>query len=220
MDKLEQLLSLAQKRKVARWPGYHCIGDNDYAHGAYECDFVSPYTKSAGNVDSKLFVLLQDRSSDKALRGKVDKETVNLGLTWNLPTNRRLRELLQTHFSVELGDVYATNLFPFIKSGGISSSVPMRDFVRAAKEFALPQISIIRPNLVICLGLNTFKAIRIAYNQKPAYSIEEAIASPFTFDMSHIWCQAHTGGRGQSKRGREQVERDWRKMKLDLPPDA
>ena len=45
MKKHKQLLELAQKRQRSRWNGYKCIGD--YHGGIYECDYVSPYTKSA-----------------------------------------------------------------------------------------------------------------------------------------------------------------------------
>jgi uracil-DNA glycosylase len=119
-----------------------------------------------------------------------------------------------------LGDVYATNLFPFIKKGSISSSIPMRDLVRAAQEFALPQIRIVQPKFVVCLGLNTFNAIRIVCGHAPAQRMNEAIASPFTLEKSRIWCQAHTGARGQNNRGRERAGEDWRKMKIDISPGA
>lgn len=214
MDKKDLLLALAQKRKATSWPEYCRIGD--YHDGVYECDFVSPYTKSAGNVDAEILVLLQDWSSDESLRGPLDSDSVRYGLTRTFPTNKRLSELLQSCFGVGLKDVYATNLFPFVKGGGISSSIPMSDLVRAAREFALPQIRIVRPKLVVCLGLNTFNAIRVASSHAPAHRMDEAVASPFTIDKARIWCQAHTGTRGQSNRGRERVAQDWRKMKFDF----
>ena len=91
-NKRNELLILAQQRKEARWPGYNCI--SDYNDGAYECDFVSPYTQSSNNVDSGIFILLQDWSSDKSLSGPLDDDVKKYGLTPGLPTNRRLRELL------------------------------------------------------------------------------------------------------------------------------
>lgn len=217
-DKQDRLLALAQKRKTTIWPGYSRIGD--YHDGAYECDFVSPYTKSAGNVDAEIFVLLQDWSSDESLSGSLDSDCVRYGLTRTFPTNKRLVELLRHHFGVELEVVYATNLFPFIKRGGISSSIPMRDLILAAKEFALPQIEIIRPKLVICLGLNTFNAVRIACGHTSARRMDEAITSPFTIAESRIWCQAHTGARGQNNRGRERVAEDWRRMGIEFSRGA
>ena len=218
MEKQDLLLALAQKRKTTSWPGYGHIGD--YHDGAYECDFVSPYTKSAGNVNAEIFILLQDWSSDESLRGSLDSDCVLYGLTRAFPTNKRLVELLRHHFGVELEVVYATNLFPFVKRGGISSSIPMGDLIRAAQEFALPQIHIVRPRLVICLGLNTFNAVRIACGHTSARRMDEAIASPFTLDESRVWCQAHTGARGQNNRGRERVAEDWRKMQIDYSRGA
>lgn len=213
MSKQDLLLELARKRKTTIWPGYCRIGD--FHNGVYECDFVSPYTKSAGNADAEIFILLQDWSSAEALC-KLDSDCVLYGLTPTLPTNRRLVELLWHHFGVKLGDVYATNLFPFIKRGGISSSIPMGDLIRAAQEFALPQIEIVRPTLVVCLGLNTFNAIRIVCEYAPVRRMDEAIASPFTFNESRVWCQAHTGARGQNNRGRARVAEDWSKMSIDF----
>jgi uracil-DNA glycosylase len=193
-----------------------CIGD--YHDGAYECDFVSPYTKSAGNVDAQIFILLQDWSSDESLRGPLDSDCdiLHYGLSRNWPTTKRLVELLETHFDVELEEVFATNLFPFVKSGGTSSKIPMQDLVRAAREFGLPQIRIVRPTLVVCLGLDTFNAVRTASGHTRADRMDEAIASPFTIYDARIWCQAHTGARGQNSRGRERVAEDWREMALSV----
>ncbi len=84
--------------------------------------------------------------------------------------------------------------------------------MRAARESALPQIRIVGPELVICLGLPTFNAIRRACGVKSAKRVEMAIADPFPFEGSRIWCQAHTGGLGRNNREREQVERDWDTM--------
>lgn len=66
MNKHSRLIALASLRQVTRWPGYTSIGD--YDDGAYECAFVSPFTKTGGNVDAEVMVLLQDRSSDDELR--------------------------------------------------------------------------------------------------------------------------------------------------------
>jgi uracil-DNA glycosylase len=96
-------------------------------------------------------------------------------------------------------------------------AIPRRDLVRAAEEFGLPQIQIVRPKLVICLGLPTFNALREVYGQSPVYPLDAAIHSPFSFDGARIWCQAHTGGQGQAMRnaGRTKVPSDWRRMKRD-----
>src|SRR6476620_4066303 len=46
----------------------------------------------------------------------------------------RLIELLMETFGCELGDTYATNLFPFVEKEAASTHITMRDLVRAATE--------------------------------------------------------------------------------------
>ena len=215
MDKATLLQALARKRQHSTWPGYKNIGD--YYKGAYECMHVSPYTKSAGNVDSQILIFLQDWSSDEALKNGFDAETAKLGYTPRLPTNRNLVRLLNTHFGRRLEDVFVTNLFPFIKPSHIGQTIPRGDLVRAAQEFGLPQIQAVQPDLVICLGLSTFNGIREACDESPIYPLATAIQSPFLFGGAQIWCQAHTGGRGQAMRntGTQKVPTDWDRMKSE-----
>lgn len=215
MDKHGQLLELAQKRKRSRWNGYNCIGD--YHGGIYECDYVSPYTKSAHNVDSDIMVILQDSSSDEGISKEPTPEGVKCGYLPSLPTNKNLIRLLNDNFGVGLNDIYATNLFPFIKLGpSLSAPIPRKDLIRAAQEFALPQIRIVSPKLVVCLGGATFNAIRCACGYKDRLKMDSAIESPFKVGRSQIWCQAHTGQLGQNNRNRGGVDRvsaDWKRMK-------
>lgn len=210
------MLALAKLRQATRWPGYTSIAD--YHDGVYECDLVSPYTKTAGNVNAEAMVLLQDWSSDESLSQPLDENARRLGYTPTLPTNRRLEQLLKTTFGLSLSDIYGTNLFPFVKPGGMSRPIPSRDLIRAAREFALPQIAIVSPRLVICLGLVTFDALRRAHGLARAGKMEPAINSPFTVGNSRVWCQAHTGALGQMNRkkgGVDRVSQDWMRMKED-----
>lgn len=69
LDKHAELLKLVEKRRqrdILR--GYARLAD--YADGAFDrnCDFVSPYSKGAHNYDADVMILLQDWSSDAALR--------------------------------------------------------------------------------------------------------------------------------------------------------
>jgi len=212
MDKHRQLFDLAQKRKRTRWAGYRCIGD--YHGGFHECDYVSPYTKGASNVDSDILVILQDWSSHEVLSRPLDSNAIKnseYGHDPSRPTNINLKRLLNDHFGVQLKGVYATNLFPFIKSDSISSHIPQDDLVRAAREFALPQIKILRPKLVVCLGIKTFNAIRHACGYTDWLNLDSAIASAFEFHSSQIWCQAHTSRYPPG--GADRVSSDWKRMK-------
>lgn len=212
-DKHARLLDLARCRRGTRWPLHKCIAD--YHQGRYECDFVSLYTKSASNVDARVMVLLQDWSCDETLSGKLLPEGVTVGHDPHRQTNRRLRVLLRQHLDLELEHVYATNVFPFVKRGGMSAPIPRRDLVRAAQAFGLPQIAIVEPRLAVCLGKAAFDAVAVAAGRRPGRSLEDAIARPFEIGRAQVWCQAHTGQLGTNNRNRGGVDRvtqDWARM--------
>jgi hypothetical protein len=213
MDKETELLTLAKRRQATRWPGYKCIGD--YHAGAYECNFVSPYTKTAGNVHAEIMVMLQDWASDEVLCGPFHEPSANLGHTPSRPTNRNLTKLLNTIFGLTLRDIYGTNLFPFIKLGGMSAPIPKMDLLAAARQFAVPQIRIVNPRLVICLGLVTFNALREASSLSQSQDLNSAIESPFSIGPTRIWCQTHTS-RPSNRGGFDRVIDDWRRMKADI----
>lgn len=212
------LRMLAKERKKTQWVGYGNIGD--YHGGEYECDYVSPYTKTAGNVEAEVFVLLQDWSSDSWLKKPLNKDVQLLGYQPNLLTNKTLARLLQQHFKMSLSDIYATNLFPFVKLGGLGEGIHRKHLVQAAEKFALPQIKIVRPVLVICLGLETFNSMRAVCGFSECKLMSSAIESGFTTpDNVRFLAQAHTGYWGQKNRNKLdgiQVQSDWRRMRQEF----
>ena len=210
-SKQAQLLDLAKKRQQTTWEGYRNVGF--YHQGRYDCDFVSPYTKAANNVASPIFIMLQDWASDTFLDGAFCDVTCQFGRTPTRQTNKQLDRLVSEYFGVSISETYTSNLFPFIKPKDMSAAIPTRDLVRAANEFALPQIRILAPRLVIALGLNCFNSIRRTQELKPSRLTAYAIADPITVYGSRVWCQAHTSQRGQNNRGGpKQVSIDWQAM--------
>ena len=208
IGKRERLAALARHRRDNVFPGYRGIGE--YHSGAYECDFVSPYTKSAGNLNADIMLVLQDWCSDKFLRKqkRVDSDLVTLGHDPKLPTNRNLKSLLSTHFGIGLEQTYATNLFPFIKHG----AMPDEDLEKAAETYTVPEIELVGPKLVVCFGLAVYQAIRKSFGLAPVGNLEEAIASPFPIRDAKVWAQSHPGWRGSRNRGVDRVSEDWRRM--------
>jgi uracil-DNA glycosylase len=88
-------------------------------------------------------------------------------------------------------------------------SVPARVSARA---FTLPEIRIVSPKLVICLGLRTFRALARAEGRQLPPTLEQAIATPFMIAGSRIHCVAHTGALGMNNRSREQVDQGWKAL--------
>ena len=219
MDKNNALLDLAIKRKQTEPPtGSTRIGD--YYNGIYECDYVSPFTRGANNVNAEIFVLLQDWSSHNDMIKPItdlakQQEELLMGYTPNQRTNKKLKELLDRHFHITIADTYGTNLYPFVKPDDMSSFILQNDLEWAAEQFALPQIKIVAPKIVICLGIKTFNALRSVCGEKQVESVEEGINEHFPFNSASVWLQAHTGFHGQYNRnhgGVDKVNSDWEIM--------
>lgn len=201
MDKEQELLKLAKLRQKTRYDGYNTI--SDYENKYYECDYVSPYSKSARNVDADVFVVLQDWSSDENMHG-ICEETKSLGYTPSVPTNKTLIRLLEKYFSLKLKDTYATNLFPFIKMGGMSEHIKIGDMRKSAKQFTLPMIEIIKPKIAIALGKYTFKALFDSCGNK-----KESAERSFKYGNTKIFHQPHPAAIITN----EEKEKGWKEMK-------
>ncbi len=213
--KQEELLRLAQLRKSDRLRGYAAIGD--FHDRAFECDHVSPWTKSAGNVDADIMVVGQDWSSSDILsRVPLNEEVARLGYDPRFRTNTNLDDLLQRHFDLKRAECYLTNLFPYIKYGEADAKIELVDLEYCAKKFTLREIEIVAPRLVIVLGLDASKAIMGASGRKAPANMSEAINTPFRYRGTEIRCVAHTGSRGTSNRGKNQVDEDWAKLAESL----
>jgi uracil-DNA glycosylase len=161
-QKREALLELAKERQNDCINGYLCL--EDIHGGYYECDHVSPFSKSAKNVDAELMILGKDWASSETLLDRPpDPKRKELGQGWDVPTNKNLREYLRDCMGgLTFRETYASNVFPFIKHGKKNASIRDRDMLYAAKTYALPQIEIVRPRMVICLGPPAFYAVRRA----------------------------------------------------------
>lgn len=216
--KYQQLVMLGNQRRENTPAGFYAL--TDYHGGVYDCEWVSPYTKSASNLNAHVMVLLQDWASDAYLSADVVPALIEFGLDPRLPTSQRLESLLNQHFGLSIADTFGTNLFPFIKPGVMSAPLPMKALQSAAKGYALPQIEIVKPKIVICLGVKVYNAMARTLGIRPARNLTEAIETPICLPLEQdeqcwLFAQAHTGRLGQMARNRgnpDQVAIDWEKM--------
>lgn len=109
---------------------------------------------------------------------------------------------------LSFNDTYATDVFPFIKSGGMTASISAADLAKSAREYGLPQIGIVRPKMVLCLGSAPFNALRRAMNKAQiklsrAYQVENPLHTEF--DGIPIFGVAHPGGLGSAAVGGEKI---------------
>ena len=93
----------------------------------------------------------------------------------------------------------------------------MKDLVWSGEQFTIPEIRIVSPKVVICLGLRTFRALARAAKCERPRNMEQAIALPFEHENAMIHCVAHTGAFGTNNRTKEQVDRDWELLARSYP---
>lgn len=210
MNKKIQLYNLAKIRKETIFED--CYPINYFDNGIWECDFVSPISKSSCNENSDILIMMQDWRSSESFKKDICIDTMSLGYDPTIKTNINLMFLLEKYFNKNLSDVYTTNLFPLIKEGSMNSKLSRRALLKSAKIFAIPQVKIIEPKVVICLGLATYNAMYQAISGKTKKTIDDAINSPFMIGGSMVFCQAHTGMLGKNNRNKGGVDRvngDW-----------
>lgn len=149
--------ALAKKRIEYTWEGFGHPEDYGYDFREY----VSPYTKGAGNFRSETMLVLQDWASHDSLAGRsMNPEIQRLGRDPGIRTNRRLETLLETHLGAVFADIYATNAFVFIKQGGMSAGLRVNDIRRCVREFTLHEIDIVAPRRILALGKLVARALR------------------------------------------------------------
>ena len=142
-----QYLQLAAERSAAQCAPHHQPEEFGYEFTSW----VSPYTKGA-NVCGGVALVLQDWASAEGLAGGPRPEVQLHGRMPTLLTNRRLEALLSRVLGLKLTGVYATNVYPFVKSGNMSASLRSSEVLRAARRFAIKELELAHPKLVLALG--------------------------------------------------------------------
>jgi uracil-DNA glycosylase len=159
-------------------------------------------------VDADLMLISQDWSSADFLSGKKNPEQKVLGQVEQLETNKNLKVLLKKYMGLSFHETYATDAFVFIKQGPMNAPLPFRALVESTRRYALPQIAIVCPRMVICLGSAPFNAIRRTLNLE-RMNLSEAfqITSPLhtSYKGVPVFGVAHPGGTGSRAVGGKKV---------------
>lgn len=198
-SKASAIKILSGKRRADRLSGSFNVGD--FHEGRYEThEFVSPFTKSACNFNSELMLIGQDWFPYDKLVEPFNQDLAGRGFVPSIPTNRNLRRLLTDHFNLKFEDTYATNLFVFIKSGGVNNPINDSDLLYSCENYTLPEISIIKPKIVICLGIKVFKIISRAAGSD-VVSIENSLDCSLEYEGVRLVGAYHPGGQGTAQAG-------------------
>ena len=215
--KIQKLKMLAERRRNDPQIGlsrlYKQVGD--FHGGIYDTwGHVSPWSKSACNVESPVMIVAQDWTSEES--AKRTPTNFELGYSPELPTNKNLQNFLNDYLDLKFSDIYATNLFVFVKPGGLSARIPFKDLMYSAKTYTLQEIEIVRPQAVICLGSSTFRSLCKAIGVKSP-DFKNSVDNPIGYKGSRIFGVPHTGGLGtMNAGGLMKVKEIWARLALQL----
>jgi DNA polymerase len=184
--------------------------------GDFDSAEIGPWTRWLGDLGARILVVGQDWGDQRAFEKLA-------GLNDASATNRMLRRLLES-IGVQVPDVglasgpsgvFLTNAVLCFKDQGCQGPVRSEWFRECGTRFLRPQIELIRPRVVICLGERAFKAVLDAYGL-PAYaSWRDAVAGPGVplAGDSVAFAVYHCGRRilNTHRNERAQVE-DWQRI--------
>jgi len=178
---------------------YRKLGD--FHDGIYDFDeHVVPYSKSACNTNCEIMFIAQDWASEDFMMRGPDFEQAQHGHDKKLPFNKLFFRILDEIFNMKFSDTYSTDAFVFIKPGKMDAKIPAKDMCRSSLQYALPQIDIIKPKLVICMGGSPYNGIRRALGMK-SVKVKDALGEMFSYGQTRIMIGTHLGSNVTSRIG-------------------
>lgn len=212
MSKINELRQLVTKRRQRKSGSiedgyklnYKKLGD--FHDGIYDFDdHVVPYSKSAFNLDSEIMFIAQDWASEDFMNKGIDLEQAQYGHDKKLPFNRLFFRILDEIFGIKFSDTYSTDAFVFIKPGKMDTSISANDMGRSSFQYALPQIDIIKPKLVICMGGSAYNGVRRALGMS-SVKVKDALGEMFDYGNSKIMIGTHLGANVTSRIGGHEAQ--------------
>ena len=97
-EQAQRLAALAKKRRYEELPLHYSDVSSFHGGGYDDRRFVSPWTKSAHNVDNRLMIIAQDWTSEDYLkREPLNQKLAERGFDETFETNKCLSSLLREY---------------------------------------------------------------------------------------------------------------------------
>lgn len=188
--------------------------------GDFDSAEIGPWTRWLGDLGARVLVVGQDWGDQRAFE-KLE------GVNDPSATNRMLRKLLAS-VGVQVPDigmaagpsgVFLTNAVLCFKDQGCQGPVRPEWFRECGTRFLRPQIELIEPRVVICVGERAFAAVLSAYGL-PAYtSWRTAVEGPGVLLARGpvAFAVYHCGRRILNTHRNEKAQlKDWRRVAAAL----
>jgi uracil-DNA glycosylase family 4 len=197
------------------------VNASSLADGVFDSDEIGPWSRWLGDRSPRVMVIGQDWGDQRAFE---KQQGGNLAYS---ATNEVLRELLESiGFAVPKpaktpasARVFLTNAVLCFKDQGCQGPVRDRWFENCGQRFLRPQIELLSPKVVVCLGERAFRAVLSAYGISVSISFRTAVegAGISLSSQTTAFAVYHCGRRIlNSHRAREAQFRDWQRIKASL----
>ena len=184
--------------------------------GRFDCDEISPFSRWQGNLDAELMVVGRDFADEERFidcKGWPDEQA---------GTNLALVELAQeAGIAIQRPKCGVSDDRLFFTNGVLCMNrdkdrpIPNRCFDACGRMFLRPLVEIVRPKLLVSLGVQTARAVRSAFADA---RVPEPLAcpalDPIRLNAATCWMAlCHPSRRVlNSMRSLEEQRGDWRKV--------
>jgi uracil-DNA glycosylase family 4 len=230
MQKRREYIKLVNKRRNCRLcEGLGVRNPSTCSEDEFGSQNIGPWTDWQGNLDAELMIIGQEW--DGHLNFIASKgQGRDSG-----PTNTRLITLLRSvgieislpsqqmnRGAISQGDLFLTNVALCLREGRASKNgkknktPPDLCFRNCATSFMRPQIELIRPILVVTLGMMPYRAVLRAFGLKPKKLLSQAVSDldPIALNKHSLLFPAYHPGAWSRRRNRSlelQLE-DWKRI--------
>lgn len=185
--------------------------------GKFDSDEIGPWTRWLGDLNARVMVVGQDWGDQRAFEKQQGRNGSYSA------TNDMLRELLAS-IGVDVPeqdaafgptDVFLTNAVLCFKDQGCQGPVRPEWFRDCGRAFLKPQIELVNPRAVVCLGQQAYSAVMSAYGLVQPKSWRSAVEGPgLTLPGGPIAFAVYHCGRRILNSHRDQTQQlsDWKRI--------
>ena len=180
-DRTQRYHTLVDARKACRLcSDLGLINASVIRDGELDSAQIGPWSGWLGDLHARVMVIGQDWGDQRAFENQA-------GQNWSdSATNRMLVQLLAEAGikvsevgSGESSGVFLTNaVLCFRTEGGCQGPVQSQWFHNCGTKFLRPQIELVNPQAVVCLGERAYGAVLTAYELPPVRNWRAAVEGP------------------------------------------
>lgn len=215
-DRATRYRTLVAERKACR----RCEGLANASvirGGEFDSDEIGPWTRWLGDLGARVLVVAQDWGDQHAFEEQKGRDVSQSA------TIRMLRELMASA-GVQMPDVgaaagpsgvFLTNAILCFKDHGCQGPVRAEWFQACGPRFLRPQIELVNPKAVICLGQRAYTSVLSAYELPRRTRWRAAVEGPGVLLPGGpiVFAVYHCGRRIlNTHRNREAQFKDWQRI--------